>query len=126
MRIALISDNDSINILQLMQERLALEIADLTIDLFIVPLKNDLPFKAAELTEAFDLIFVFTSFEKESFELSVILQKLIDIELKTGTKIIKAFQEILVEEIEDIESEKKRLADKWAELLLTYISSEEK
>ena len=125
MRIALISDESSVKLLEAVQERLLREIVDLETEFYYVQLVTDIPFKCSELTEAFDILFVFSSYEKENMEIQVVLNKLIDLEMKAGTKIIKGLQ-LLEElpELEDLEEEKDSLADKWSRIILSNLIEE--
>jgi len=130
MKIALVSDSESgVNIFPLLRERLSQEIADVKLEEAFVPTKLDIPHKVLELTQTSDLIFVFCLYSEKDFQVQILLDKLVEIEIKTGTKILKAVEQSEIEEladVEEIEAETQALAEKWASFILNYLYNPEK
>lgn len=125
MKITFLTDSESrVNVFPALVESLREEIADLEAVEEFVPKKEDLPQRALELVEETDLLFVLTLYSEENKRIQMVLEKLIDVEIKTGIKIIKAFEESEVFELEsteEIELEKSALVEKWSSFLLNYL-----
>ena len=121
MKIALLSDSKTgINIFPELKKRLSKKIADVEIQESFVNAPEDLPLKAKELAESNSLVFVFSLYDEKDKKVEMILEKLVGIELETGTKIVKAVEEseLDVSTEEQFEEERERLAEKWSETIL--------
>jgi len=118
MKISFLSDAESkVNVFPELAAKLREEIADIETEEFFVPAKEDLPRKALELSSDASLLVVLSLYPEKTPRVEMLLEKLIDVELKTGTAIVKAFEESEVfdlESDEEIELEKEALAEKWA------------
>jgi hypothetical protein len=125
MRIALLSDSRSgINIFPLLGEKLSAKIADVEISAHFVSSPEDLPLKAKELLKSNDLVFVFSFCEGGRAEM--VLEKLVDVEVGAGKKIIKALGESELGDIntrEQFEEERERLASKWCDVIVKTLFS---
>ena len=125
MKITFLSDSESrVNIFPELAAKLKEEIADIETDEFFVPVKEDLPRKALELAADTGILFVFSLFPEKTPRLEMLLGKLIDVELKSGTAIVKAFDESEVfdlESEEEIELEKEALTEKWGAYLVKLL-----
>lgn len=124
MKISLISDSKTrINFFEELSEKLAEQIADIETEVFFVPFPEDIPAKAKESfeSEEADFVFVFSASEKAAKK-ELLLSKLIDVELQTGKKVIKAIEKADFDlKKEAKEKEKQKLAKKWAEFLIDYM-----
>ncbi|MFH1256853.1 MAG: hypothetical protein V1494_06205 [Candidatus Diapherotrites archaeon] len=124
MRIAIISSKDSsLDLTEAMQEFLETEIINAEAEVFVLPGALDIPGKAKRLGDEFELIVVcfFYSEGEESGTVSVLLEKLVDVEVASGVQVIKAVDETSAENDSDereTETEKKRLLKKWGELII--------
>lgn len=129
MKVSLISDSESgVNIFPALREKLGEEVADLKFEEAFVPNHLDLPHKALELAENSDLLFVFSLYPKNDFSVEILLEKLVDLELQTGKKIIKAVEELDLEELKEAELDEEltALAEKWSTFILNYLYHPEK
>lgn len=125
MKIALLSDSETgINIFSKLREKLSAKIADAEIEEHFVPSPEDLPLKAKELTESNTLVFVFSLYFEKDSSVEMLVEKLVDIELETGKKIVKAIEESEVGDIsteEALEEERERLAEKWTDIIVKIL-----
>ena len=125
MRITLLSDLESeVNLFPELTEKLKGEIADIELDEAFVPTRADLPKKALDLAQETDLVFVLSLYQEKTANIDLVIGKLIDVELKTGVSIVKAFEESEIFEMEseeEIALEKDALAEKWARFLVKML-----
>lgn len=125
MKITFLSDAESeVNLFPEFSAKLRAEVADIELEEVFVASKEDLPKKALDLSQEAELIFVFTLFPERTAKIDMVLEKLIDVELKTGISIVKAFEESEVFEMESEEEiglEKDALAEKWASFLVRLL-----
>ena len=125
MKITFLSDAESkVNVFPSIAAKLREEIADIETEEFFVPVKEDLPRKALELSSDASLLVVLSLYPERTPRLEMLLEKLIDVELKTGTAMVKAFEESEVfdlESDEEIELEKEALAEKWGSYIIKLL-----
>ena len=126
MRIALLSESHcGIKIFPPLREKLLAQIADAEIEEHFVSSLEDLPLKAKELAKSNELVFVFSLYaEDEKSKADMVVQKLVDIEVATGKKIVKAIEESELEDINttgQFEEERDRLVEKWANLIVKML-----
>lgn len=123
MNIFLISDSESgINFFPDLKKTLQGKIADAEVKFFFVPAILDIPLKAKELSPKADLVFAFSAFEEFSFAQEMFLEKLVDVELSSGKKILKAVDEkTWGEEPLEKENARKELSQKYAEKIIDLL-----
>jgi len=125
MKISFLSDSESgVNIFPELADKLREEVADIETDEVFVPRKEDIPKKAMELCQETDLVFVLCLYPEPSSRYETILSKLIDVELKTGISIAKAFEQSDIFDLdapEEIALEKEALAKKWGDYLVNLL-----
>lgn len=125
MKISFLSDAESeVNVFPELAVKIKQEIADIEIEEVFVPKKEDLPKKALDLAPETDLIFVLSLYPEKTTRIEMILEKLIDVEIKTGVSIVKAFEDSEVfdlESEEEIELEKEALVEKWSKFLVNLL-----
>jgi hypothetical protein len=124
MKISFIGFKDSpINIFKEMAEELSKRVSGLELNERFVPFLEDLPIVSLEESEESDFIFVFALVEEKK---DFVIQKLIDVELKSGVRILKS---IMVDEFSDLEEEdyvqqKEELVEQQVELILGILFNE--
>ena len=69
------------------------EFPEMVPETYFVPTPLDIPLQAKQCADKADLVVVSFLHDKENKRVEFILRKLVEIELETGTKIIKAFDE---------------------------------
>jgi len=125
MKISFLADSESgVNVFNELIVKIKEEIVDIETDEVFVPTRLDLPKKAFDLAPQSDLIFVLCLYPKQDALIETVLSKLIDVELKTGISIVKAFVESDLFEMDDedeIAIEKTELAEKWSAFLVKYL-----
>ena len=130
LKIALLSDSETgIKIFQKLSENLLKKIADAEISEHFVHSVSDLPFKAKQLAASHGLVFVFSLYEEKTKTVEMVLEKLVEIELETGKKIIKALEESELDDINTeglFEEERERLASKWVEIIVNTLFNQDK
>ncbi|HLD58894.1 MAG TPA: hypothetical protein VI977_04630 [archaeon] len=122
MKICLVSDSKTrINFFPELSDLLAEKIADIETESFFVPFPEDIPAKAKEsIDEGAETVFVFSSI-KDSSKAHMLLSKLIDVEIQTGKKIVKAIEKKGFDmKPEAKQGAAQKLAEKWAEFLIDY------
>lgn len=114
----------SVNIFGGLGKALRKKISGLEITERFAPFIEDLPEIAQEATENSDFIFVF-ALTGEKKNIPFIEEKLIDVELKTKTRILKAMREdeMSREESEFLE-EKDNLVDEFTDLIINILFNE--
>ena len=127
MKIALLSDSKTgINIFSKLKEKLLAKIADSEIGEHFVPSLEDLPLKAKELTKSNKIVFVFSLYFEKDSSVEMLIEKLVDIELETGKKIVKAIEQSEIEDLsteQQFDEERERLAEKWADTIIKILFS---
>ncbi len=125
MKITFLSDSESkVNLFPELSEKIREEIADIDLEEVFVATKEDLPKKALDLSQESDLVFVLSLYAENDPGISMVKEKLIDVELKTGVSIVKAIEESEVFDLdsgEEIALEKEALAEKWANFLVKIL-----
>ena len=130
MRIALISSEESItNPLSGLNSFLNEQIINVEVEEITVPMNLDIIAAVNEL-EDYNLIFVFVSYAKEDAKIKLLLEKLVELEIQKGIKIIKAVE---LSEEEGGEAEPETIAEtadplvqKWGNFILKELFGEEK
>lgn len=129
MQIALVTSKDSaLDILPELKKSLEHEIINVEVELHYAKSATEIPATVSHLNGR-ELIFAFCMFSKNDFRASVILQKLIDLEIQLNIPIVKGIE--ISEETElqpgELDAEKPSLAAKWlAEILQTLFPDESK
>ncbi len=124
MHIFLVSDSKTgINFSPKLEEFLRRKIADLELETVFVPFPEDIPGAVSNVLKEADLVFVFVLFEEMDYKIQALLNKLIDLEMKDETKIVKVIEESEIESMDEmrLNSEKERLAEKWSKFILDYL-----
>lgn len=97
------------------------KVGDLEIEEFFVPFAFDIPFTANKCTD-FDAILACYHYDSEqSGTAALVIEKLVNVELSTGVKIIKAVEPIFDEDLdqeEDVNDFKTELVEKWSNIIL--------
>jgi riboflavin synthase len=114
----------SVNIFEELGKALRTKISGLEITERFSPFIEDLPKLAQEAAEDSDFIFVF-ALTGEKQNIPFIEEKLIDVELKTKTRILKVIRqdEMSSEEAEFLE-EKDNLIDEFTDLIINILFNE--
>ena len=129
MKIFLVSDSKTpINFFPLLENELKQKIADLDLGTVFVPFPEDIPAAVNEVLDEADLVFVFVLYEEMSFKIQSLLSKLIDLDMKGKTKIVKVIEEDDLENNSStqLEEEKEKLAEKWGQFILNRLFKPEK
>ncbi|MEK6973225.1 MAG: hypothetical protein AABW72_04260 [archaeon] len=128
-KVYLICDSETIvNILPDVAKKLKQEILDIKCTVDYAASRLDIPLKIQQNAVKSDIVFVFVLYPKETSDISILLTKLIDLELELKKPIIKAVKESELEEISDsaeLNEEKNSLAVKWANYILRFIKKPE-
>jgi len=129
MRVLLVSDsNTGINFFPLLEAILRKKVAGIDVRQVFVPFPEDIPAAASREQKDAALVFVFVLFEEMDFKIEALMNKLMDLEIKSKKRIIKAVEEDWVGGMDEIrlEQEKNNLAEKWAEFILDSLFRPEK
>ena len=125
MKVCLICDSETIvNILPDVEKKLKEEILDIKCSVDYSPSRLDIPLKIQQNAKKADIFFVFVLYPKKTTDISILQNKLVDLELSSGKPIIKAIIESELEEIADsneLEEERQALVAKWANYILRFI-----
>ena len=124
MHIFLVSDSKTrINFFPKLEEFLKRKIADSELETVFVPFPEDIPGAVSNVLKEADLVFVFVLYDEMDYKIQALLNKLIDLEMKDETKIVKVIEESEIGSMDDmrLESERQRLAEKWGKFLLDYL-----
>lgn len=114
MKLDLITFSDSeINFLPQLSKYLSSKIANLSISETALDSPLDLPKKLSSLRGS-DLIFVSIFYAHESIELKIALERLVEFELSSGKKVVKAIEKI---EPDDFEVDEESLAAKYGKII---------
>ncbi len=127
MKISFIAVKDNpINIFKELAEELSKKVSGLELTQRFVPELDDLPIVALEETEESDFIFVFAITDDENEKL-FLDEKLVDVELKTKTRILKAIEQDEFSDLgeEEYNAEKDNLVEKYIKVILGILFNEE-
>jgi len=122
MNIVLISDSkENLDVLHALQNILKREILDVEIKTIIVPQPDNIPAKIEELSPKTSLFFVLVYYEELDFKIKALLNKLITLEVKNKSKIIKVIEE--KEEPDEFSSsaERTNAASKFSKMVLDFL-----
>ena len=96
-------------------------VSDLEIEEFFVPFGFDIPFQA-KACKNFDAVLACYHYDSDqTATAALVIDKLVDVELSTGVKIVKAVEPIFDEDLdreEDLAAFKDALVEKWSNMLL--------
>ncbi len=126
MKISLISTKDTqIKIFPELGRALGKNISGLELETRYVPVTIDLPFVALECSKESDFLIVFAMVEEEE-EADFIKKKLIDVELASNTRILKAVEVDSVSGLDDseFEDEKARLIGEISKTAISILFKE--
>jgi len=124
MHIFLVSDSKTgINFFPELEGLLRKKIADLDLDTVFVPFPEDVPAAVSDVLEEADLVFVFVLYEELDFKIEAMLNKLVEIETRDKTKVVKVVEESGLPQMDEarLQREKDGLAEKWSAFLLDYL-----
>lgn len=124
MRIFLVSDSKTgINFFPELEGVLRKKIADLDLDTVFVPFPEDVPAAVANVLDEADLVFVFVLYGELDFRIQVLLNKLVDVDMKSKAKVVKVIEESDLGSMNEpqLEREKQSLAEKWSKFILDYL-----
>lgn len=128
-KIYLICDSETIvNILPDVAKKLKQEILDIKCTVDYAASRLDIPLKIQQNAAKSDIVFVFVLYPKETSDIPILLDKLVDLELELKKPIIKVVKESELEEISDpseLNEERNSLAVKWASYILRVIKKPE-
>ena len=125
MKITFIAYKDNpVNFFKELASELSKKILGLELGERFVPLIEDIPEVAQEATEDSDFIFVFAVTEDE--EIKMLETKLIDVELKTNVRMLKA---IVSDEFSDLDEEeyqieKDEAVEKYTQMIVDILFNE--
>ena len=124
MHIFLVSDSKTgINFFPELEEKLSGQIADLELDTIFVPFPEDIPAAVHAIEEEADFVFVFVLYEELDFKIQALLNKLIEIEMRSRVRIVKVIEEKEFGTLNEqrLEIEKEKLSKKWSELIINRL-----
>jgi len=124
MHIFLVSDSKTdINFFPELEKELKRKIADLEIETIFVPFPEDVPAAVSHVLEEADLVFVFVLYDEMSFKIQTLLNKLVDLDMRNKTKIVKVIEESEFENLDEmrLEQERDKLAEKWSKFILDLL-----
>jgi riboflavin synthase len=109
-----------------LSKNLKKRISGVEIEKRFAPFPEDLPELARESAEESDFIFVFAIIPEKD-KISLVEEKLIDVELETKTRILKAIREDdLSSEEEEFFMEKENLVEEFTQLIIDVLFNEQK
>lgn len=129
MRVLLVSDSSTaINFFPELESILRKKVAGIDVQRVFAWLPEDIPGAVSREMEGCDLVFVFVLFEEMDFKIEALLNKLIDLEIKSKARIVKAIEESWIGSMDEMQLEQERhsLAEKWAEFILDCLFKPEK
>ena len=114
MKIVCISSKDSIfDVISYLKEKLQKEIMNTEVQVKYVQRHLDIPAEVKTVKEA-DLVFVFVGYEELDLEVKTTMERLVNVDMETELKIVKAFEEVSsTEDAEERQHREKELAEKW-------------
>jgi hypothetical protein len=125
MKISFVGFKDNpVSIFSELAEGLSKKISGLELSERFVPFLEDLPIVALEEANESDFIFVFAVVEENKKDF--LLDKLIDVEVKTETRILKAieFDEFSDLEEEEFFEQKELLVEKYVDIIVGILFNE--
>jgi len=129
MRIFLVSDSKTgINFFPMLEQALLKRIADAEIEAVFVPFPEDVPAAVSNVLDEAELVFVFVLYEEMDYKIQTLLNKLIDLEMQSKAKIVKAVEESEIQNLDEmrLDQEKQKLADKWSGHIIDVLFKPEK
>jgi hypothetical protein len=127
MKIAFVGlKENSINFFPELSKALSKRISGLELEERFAPFPEDLPIIAKEVAEDADFIFVYAMIEDESL-IDMLKEKLIDVEISTKTRILKAVDADEVSGLDEEEyyAKKEELVIHYADLIVRILFNEE-
>ncbi|MBN2067547.1 MAG: hypothetical protein JW744_03705 [Candidatus Diapherotrites archaeon] len=121
MKVFLVSDSKTgINFFPELAGLLEKQVAGLRCQPVFVPFPEDVPAAVSKVVNEADLVFVFVLYAEKDFKIEALLSKLIDLEMNSKAKIVKAIEESDVEGLNEMQLslEKQQLAKKWSKFIL--------
>lgn len=129
LKICLISCLETgINFFPELKKELLSKILDSNADYYFVEKSLDIPLKAKQEIQTHDLLFAFATFEEGDFREKILLSKLVELEISSGKKIIKAVEEPEFEGLQGDgkEKAKKELSEKYSQEIIDWLFHKEK
>ena len=126
MKISFIGCKESgVNIFPALAKSLSKKISGLELEERFVPTFDDMPLVAEECAAESDFIFVFALVESEE-QATYLKDKLIDVEIKTETRILKAVEEDTLSSTseEDYDLQKEEIVKKNTDLIVNILFNE--
>ncbi len=126
MKITFIAQKDnSINFFKELADKLSNKISNLSLEERFAPFVEDIPFIAFESTKESDLVFVFATSDVKD-EVKLLKEKLIDVEIQTKTRILKAIESDSYSSSDEGQyiEDKLNLAEKYATLIVSILFNE--
>jgi hypothetical protein len=126
MRITFIGyKENSINFFAELGKLLSAKISGVELEERFVPFVEDLPIVAAEASEDSDFIFVYALVD-ESEQVSLVKEKLINVELSSKTRILKMIEEDSFSGLnqDDLLDKKTELAREYAQIIVDILFNE--
>lgn len=124
MKITFIGFKDnSIHFFKELAENLSKKISNLVLEERFVPFIEDIPLMAYETSKESDFIFIFVTTDDKD-EQNLIISKLIDVELNSKTRILKAISENISLSEENYFEEKLELSEKYSDLIVSILFNE--
>jgi len=126
MKISFVGYKESgVNIFPDLAKALSGRISGLSLEERFVAFPEDLPFVALECTKESDFVFVFAFVDNDELA-EELKQKLVDVEIKSSTRILKAIEAGGISSAEEDEflEEKEKLVQKYADLIVAVLFNE--
>ena len=126
MRISFIGAKDNpVSVFNELAKGLSKKVSGLELNQRFVPETDDLPIVALEEANESDFVFVFAIIE-DGNEKKLIEEKLIDVELKTNTRILKAIEEDSFSDLSEEEylDEKDKLVENYVDMIVGILFNE--
>ena len=127
MRISFIGCRENtINFFREMAEILSEKVSGLELEERFVPFIEDIPVVALEEAKESDFVFVYAIVGDKDNK-KMLIEKLIDIEIQSGTRILKAIEDDSYSgmEIDDFNDAKKELAGNYSSIIISVLFNEE-
>lgn len=96
-------------------------VGDLEVEEYFVPFGFDIPFQAKQCKSCDVVLACYHYDSDQSATAALIIDKLVDVEISTGVKIVKAVEPIFDEDLdreEEVAAFKEALVEKWANMIL--------
>lgn len=128
MRVFLVGDSKTgIDFFPELESFLLGRVVGLEVQSVIVPFPEDVPAAVKSVLGEADLVFVFVLYEELDFKIKALLNRLVDLEMDSGSKIVKAVEESDLGALTGyaLEAKKSRLAEQWGSLILSRLFGRE-